>query len=245
MEKGLKSSHLLVKEMNKKKERISKSKATSSAAASMKFCVCAPPTHPDSFKCRLHRATTSAHPRTGKYFCYICRKKGYDKKHSIFRVLTKRVFCSSYQFHHQRQRRFAYVHPPPTLAHSSVAFTEPPLHLTQEPVNTSATKKWFVTKKGSIFRVLTNHVFSFPSFFAVSSSAHHINGVKGTKNLNPLKLVTSSQSGRVRNSSKGNVHGKPKLSRFGRAALAHAAAAATSSVQIQPISAAFGQMSLS
>lgn len=172
MEKGLKSSLILAKETNKKKERISKSKATSSAAASMKFCVCAPPTHPDSFKCRLHRATASAHPRTGKYFCYVWRIKDCDKKHSIFRVLTNHMFCSSYQFRHQRQRRFAYVHPPPTLAHSSVAFTEPPLHLTLE--STSATKKWFVTKKGSIFRVLTNHVFSFPSCFCsfIACSSH-------------------------------------------------------------------------
>ncbi|KAH0657570.1 hypothetical protein KY289_026318 [Solanum tuberosum] len=180
MEKGLKSSHLLVKEMNKKKERISKSKATSSAAASMKFCVCAPPTHPDSFKCRLHRATTSAHPRT---------------------------------------------------------------------VSSSTSKKICLcapaTHPGS-FKCRLHRATTSSHTRTVSSSAHHINGVKGTKNLNPLKLVTSSQSGRVRNSSKGNVHGKPKLSRFGRAALAHAAAAAaTSSVQIQPISAAFGQMSLS
>lgn len=178
-EKGLKSSHLLVKEMNKKKERISKSKATSSAAASMKFCVCAPPTHPDSFKCRLHRATTSAHPRT------------------VSSSTSKKICLCA-----------------PT------------------------------THPGS-FKCRLHRATTSSHTRTVSSSAYHLNGVKGTKNLNPLKLVTSSQSGRVRNSSKGNVHGKPKLSRFGRAALAHATAAATSSVQIQPISAAFGQMSLS
>ncbi|KAM3309433.1 putative protein isoform X1 [Capsicum chacoense] len=79
---------------------------------------------------------------------------------------------------------------------------------------------------------------------SVSSFTHHITGVKCTKNLNPLKLAAPSQSGGIRNSNKGNVHGKPKLSRFGRAALAHAASAAATSVQIQPISAAFRQMNL-
>ncbi|XP_019069717.1 uncharacterized protein [Solanum lycopersicum] len=146
MEKGLKSSLILAKETNKKKERISKSKATSSAAASMKFCVCAPPTHPDSFKCRLHRATTSAHPRTvssstSKKIC-LCAPATHP---GSFKCRLHRATTSSH---------------------------------------------------------------------TVSSPAHHINGVKGTKNLNALKLVTSSQSGGVRNSSKGNVHGKPKLSRF-------------------------------
>lgn len=104
-------------------------------------------------------------------------------------------------------------------------------------------KRSVTRKKGSIFHVLKNRC----PFFAVLSSAHHISGVKYTKNLNPLKPVALSQSGGIRNSSKGNVHGKPKLSRFGRAALAHAAAAAaaeTSNVQIQPISAALRQMSL-
>ncbi|XP_015078815.1 uncharacterized protein LOC107022737 isoform X1 [Solanum pennellii] len=176
MEKGLKSSLILVKETNKKKERIS-SKATSSAAASMKFCVCAPPTHPDSFKCRLHRATASAHPRTVS-------------------SSTSKMICLCAPATHPGSFK-CRLHRATTSSHT------------------------------------------------VSSSAHHINGVKGTKNLNALKLVTSSQSGGVRNSSKGNVHGKPKLSRFGRAALVHAAAAATSSVLIQPISAEFGQMSLS
>lgn len=146
-----------------------------SSSTSKKPCLCAPVTHPGSFKCSLHRATASSHTRTGNYFCY-----------------EKRV----------------------------------------------------VTRKVQFF-VFTQTMCFFPSFFAVSSSANHTNGVKYTKNLNPLKLAAPSQSGGIRNSSKGNVHGKPKLSRFGRAALAHAAAAATSSVQIQPISAAFGQMSLS
>lgn len=181
MEKGLKSSHLQ-KEINKRKERISKSKATSSAAASVKFCVCAPATHPDSFKCRLHRATSSSYMRT--------------------------------------------------------------------VVSSSAPKKPCLcapaTHPGS-FKCRLHRATTSSHTKSVLSSAHHISGVKYTKNLNPLKPVALSQSGGIRNSSKGNVHGKPKLSRFGRAALAHAAAAAaaeTSNVQIQPISAALRQMSL-
>ncbi|XP_055831665.1 uncharacterized protein LOC129900675 isoform X2 [Solanum dulcamara] len=148
MEKGLKSSHLLVKEKNNKKEKISKSKATSSAAAPMKFCVCAPPTHPDSFKCRLHRATASSCTRT---------------------------------------------------------------------VSSSTSKKPClcapVTHPGS-FKCSLHRATASSHIRNVSSSANHTNGVKYTKNLNPLKLAAPSQSGGIRNSSKGNVRGKPKLSRF-------------------------------
>lgn len=81
MEKGFESSYVPTKEINKSKinnmknERVSKSKAntsTISTAASKKHCLCAPTTHPGSFKCRLHRATatTTSHKRIGKYFCY-------------------------------------------------------------------------------------------------------------------------------------------------------------------------------
>lgn len=81
MEKGLESSYLPTEEINKSKiknmknERVSKSKAntsTISTAASKKHCLCAPTTHPGSFKCRFHRAatTTTSHIRIGKYFCY-------------------------------------------------------------------------------------------------------------------------------------------------------------------------------
>ncbi|PHT77928.1 hypothetical protein T459_15980 [Capsicum annuum] len=177
MEKALDSSHLLVKEMNKKKERISKSKATGSAAASMNFCLCAPPTHPGSFKCRLHRATSSSYPRT------------------VPVSVLKHCVCAP------------------------------------------------ATHPGS-FKCRLHRATASSHTRSVSSFTHHITGVKCTKNLNPLKLAAPSQSGGIRNSNKGNVHGKPKLSRFGRAALAHAASAAATSVQIQPISAAFRQMNL-
>lgn len=80
MEKGFESSYVPTKEINKSKinnmknERVSKSKATTiiSTTASKKHCLCAPTTHPGSFKCRFHRAatTTTSHIRIGKYFCY-------------------------------------------------------------------------------------------------------------------------------------------------------------------------------
>ncbi|TMW89981.1 hypothetical protein EJD97_016363 [Solanum chilense] len=115
MEKGLKSSLILVKETNKKKERISKSKATSSAAASMKFCVCAPPTHPDSFKCRLHRATASAHPRTvssstSKKIC-LCAPATHPGsfKCRLHRATTSShtgnfIVCSSHKWRQRHQK---------------------------------------------------------------------------------------------------------------------------------------------
>ncbi|OIS97075.1 PREDICTED: uncharacterized protein LOC109235037 [Nicotiana attenuata] len=153
MEKGLESSYVPTKEINKSKinnmknERVSKSKAnttTISNAASKKHCLCAPTTHPGSFKCRLHRAATT------------------------------------------------------TTSHKRI----------------------------------------------VSSSARHVNGVIYSKNLIFTKLVAPSQSGGVRNFNEANVHGQHGLSRFGRAALAAADAATTSSVQVQTISAALRQMSL-
>ncbi|KAK4351630.1 hypothetical protein RND71_030943 [Anisodus tanguticus] len=114
-------------------------------------------------------------------------------------------------------------------------------------VSSSASKKVCLcappTHPGS-FKCRLHRSLSSSHTRIVSSSAYHVNGVKYIRNLNPSKLVGSSQSSGIRNSNKGNVHGRPKLSRFGRAALANAAAAATSSVQIQPLSAAFRQMSL-
>ncbi|XP_060174968.1 uncharacterized protein LOC132605756 isoform X2 [Lycium barbarum] len=178
MEKGLKSSHLLVKEtnknQNKKKERVSKSKANGgynkataiSAAASKKFCLCT-----GSFKCLIHRATAASHTRTASKKVCLCAPA---------------------------------THPGSFKCR---------LHRATAPSHTRI----------------------------VSPLSHHISGVKYIKDLNPLKLVAPSQCGGIRNSNKGNVHGKPKLLRFGRAALA---AAASSSVQIQPISAAFRQMSI-
>ncbi|XP_047269445.1 uncharacterized protein LOC107873567 isoform X1 [Capsicum annuum] len=209
MEKALDSSHLLVKEMNKKKERISKSKATGSAAASMNFCLCAPPTHPGSFKCRLHRATSSSYPRTVPVSVLkhcVCAPATHP---GSFKCRLHRATASS---HTRSGKSFCYV---------------------KQRVVTRIVQLFMSSQKMSLF-----------FFFSVSSFTHHITGVKCTKNLNPLKLAAPSQSGGIRNSNKGNVHGKPKLSRFGRAALAHAASAAATSVQIQPISAAFRQMNL-